>query len=107
MNEMTFDTFRKNVRLHYKTRIRESIEQNVISLIKKYECLPLTISNSNSYKNEMCYLLNSYIDSGMDENIIYEAYNDIISDYNNIKESTKSFVDESIQNCINKFGYPL
>lgn len=110
MSEITFNQFRQNVKAHYKRIIRDTIEPQVLRLFHKYEDLVITQYNNDSLKYELSQLLNYYIDSrGMDSYIVYEVYDEIANEYNSkhCVQSESSFVDDSIKNCIDKFGYLL
>ena len=108
MSEITFNQFRQNVKAYYKRTIRDSIEQRVLDIFHKYEDRLMTKHSSDSLKCELQALLNYYIEyCGMDDHIVYDVYNEIAEEYNNKHnlQSENSFVEESIQNLVKKYGY--
>ncbi len=90
MSETTFSQFRQNVKAYYKRIIKSSIEPQVLNIFHKYESFPMTSSVSDSLRTELKQLMNHYIDTcGMDSYTVYEAYNEIASEYNNNNNISK------------------
>lgn len=101
------DLLRQNIKARYKRTVRESIEPSILSLLHKYKCLCVTKQNTDSYFYELNNIFHYYIDIyGMDKSVVNEVYDEIVDEFSNnhsFKES--SFVEDSIKDCIDKFGY--
>ena len=111
MSDMTFNQFRQSVKNdYYKKNIRSVIEHNVLNILYKYENSPMTYSNNDSLKNELDQLLKYYISAyRFDSNTVYDVYNEIAEEYNRQRymQIESSFIDDSIQSCVDKYGYSL
>jgi hypothetical protein len=101
------DLLRQNIKARYKRTVRESIEPSILNLLHKYKGLCVTGQNTDSYFYELNNIFHYYIDIyGMDKSVVNEVYDEIVNEFYNSHSFKESpFVEDSIKNCIDKFGY--
>lgn len=89
-------------------RISDKFKSDALNILHKYEDISFTHHSVDSFKYEIDQLFNYYSDMYcIDFNDVCYLYNIIVKEYNNTLLHESSFVENSIQNCVEKFGYPL
>ena len=88
-------------------RSSDKFKNDALSILHKYEDMPFTRRGIDSFQYEIDQLLNYYSDMYcIDFNDVCHLYNSIIKEYNNVSLHESSFVENSIQSCVEKFGHP-
>jgi len=111
MSNVTYDQYIADC----KKTIKDDLESSIVNILRRYDNCVASTCAYDSLQYELDQLLDYYINCGyyancfIDKHSIYEIFNSIIHDYYSCDEesSKPSFVEESIQDCISKFGYPM
>jgi hypothetical protein len=111
MNNVTFDQYIADC----KKLIKDDLERSIVKVLRRYENRAVATRMYDSLRYELDQLFDYYINCGcyancfINKNSICEIFNSIIHDYysHDEKFSEPSFVEDSIRDCISKFGYPI